>query len=192
MSDLFHLASCFQVSPILWYYFIFNFIIFYCNIIDITLYKSKVYNVINSIPILWTGYLIFALNNLPRAVRGISAEFSSVQFSRLVMSNSLRPHGLQHTSPPHPSPTPTHIYHVGDSTRSSHPLSSSSPPTFNLSQHQGIFSESVLHIRWPKYWRFSVSISPSNEYLGLIFFRMHWLDLLAVQGTLKGLLQHHS
>ena len=56
-----------------------------------------------------------------------------------------------------------------------------------------VFSnESVLHIRWPKYWRFSFSISSSNEYSGLISFRMHWLDLLAVQGTLKSLLQHHS
>ena len=56
-----------------------------------------------------------------------------------------------------------------------------------------VFSnESVLHIRWPKYWSFSFSISPSNEYSGLIFFRMDWLDLLAVQGTLKSLLQHHS
>ena len=56
-----------------------------------------------------------------------------------------------------------------------------------------VFSnESVLHIRWPKYWSFSFSISPSNEYLGLISFRIDWLDLLAVQGTLKSLLQHHS
>ena len=53
-------------------------------------------------------------------------------------------------------------------------------------------SESVLHIRWPKYWSFSFSISPSNEYSGLISFRMDWLDLLAVQGTPKSLLQHHS
>ena len=53
-------------------------------------------------------------------------------------------------------------------------------------------SESVLHIRWPKYWSFSFSLSPSNEYSGLISFRMDWLDLLAVQGTLKSLLQHHS
>ena len=55
-----------------------------------------------------------------------------------------------------------------------------------------VFSESVLHIRWPKYWSFSFSISPSNEYSGLISFRMDWLDLLAVQGTLKSSLQHHS
>ena len=72
-----------------------------------------------------------------------------------------------------------------------HPLSSPSPPAFNLSQHQGFSNESVLHIRWPKYWGFSFSISPSNEYSGLISFRIDWFDL-AVQGTLKNLLQHHS
>ena len=74
----------------------------------------------------------------------------------------------------------------------SHPLSSSSPHAFNLSQHHVFSSESVLHIRWPKYWSFSFSISPSNEYSGLISFRIDWFDLLAVQGTLKSLLQHHS
>ena len=74
----------------------------------------------------------------------------------------------------------------------SHPLSSPSPPAFNLSQHQGFSSDSVLCIRWPKYWSFSSSISLSNEYSGPISFRMDWLDLLAVQGTLKSLLQHHS
>ena len=62
---------------------------------------------------------------------------------------------------------------------------------FNLSQHQGLF-KSVLYIRWPKYWSFSFNISPSNEHSGLISFRMDWLDLLAIQGTLKNLLQHHS
>ena len=74
----------------------------------------------------------------------------------------------------------------------SHPLSSPSPPAFNLSQHQDLFYESVLRIRWPEYCSFSFSISPSNEYSGLISFRMDWLDLLAVQGTLKSLFQHHS
>ena len=68
-------------------------------------------------------------------------------------------------------------------------LLSPSSPTFSLSQHQGL---SVLHIRWPKYWSFSFSISPFNEYSGLISIRMDWLDLLAVQGTLKSLLQHHN
>ena len=74
----------------------------------------------------------------------------------------------------------------------SHPLSSRFPPAFNLSQHHVFFSESVLHIKWPKGWSFRFSISSSNEYSGLISFRIDWLDLLAVQGTLKSLLQHHS
>ena len=86
----------------------------------------------------------------------------------------------------------TRVHRVGDAIQPSHPLSSPSPPAFNLSQHQGLSNESVLHIRWPKYWSFSFSISPSNEHSGLISFRMDWLDLLAVQGTLKSLLQHHS
>ena len=71
-------------------------------------------------------------------------------------------------------------------------LSSPSPPAFNLSQHQGLFKWVSSSIRWPKYWSFSFSISPSNQYSGLISFRMDWLDPLAVQGTLKSLLQHHS
>ena len=74
----------------------------------------------------------------------------------------------------------------------SHPLLSPSPPAFNLSQHQGLFKKSVLCIRWPKYWSFSFSISPSKEYLGLIFFRIDWFDLLTIQETLKSLLQRHS
>ena len=87
----------------------------------------------------------------------------------------------------------THVHQVSDAIQPSHPLLSPSPSTFNLSQHQGLFQWlTVLCIRWPNYWRFSFSISPSNEYSGLISFRMDWLDLLAVQGTLKSLLQHHS
>ena len=66
------------------------------------------------------------------------------------------------------------------------------PPSFNLSQHQVFSNESALCIRWPKYWSFSFNISPSDECSGLISFRMDWLDLLTVQGTLKSLLQHHS
>ena len=65
-------------------------------------------------------------------------------------------------------------------------------PPSNFPSIKVFSNESVLHIRWPKYWSFSFSISPSNEYSGLISFRMDWLDLLAVQGTLKSLLQHHS
>ena len=73
-----------------------------------------------------------------------------------------------------------------------HTLSSPSSPGFNLSSIRVFSSESVLHIRWPKYWSFSFNISPSNEYPGLIPFRMNCLDLLVIQGTLKSLLQHHS
>ena len=71
-------------------------------------------------------------------------------------------------------------------------LSSPSSPAFNLSQNQGLFLESTLRMRWPKYWSFSFSIRPSNEHPGLISYRMDWLDLLAIQGTLKSFLQHHS
>ena len=86
----------------------------------------------------------------------------------------------------------TYVHQVGDAIQPSHPLLSPSPPAFNLSQCQGFFSkESVLLIRWPKYWSFNFSIILSNEYSGLISFRSHWYDL-AVQGTLKGLLEHHS
>ena len=91
-----------------------------------------------------------------------------------------------------PEFTQTHAHWVGDAIQPSHPLSSPSPPAFNLSQHQVFSSESVLCIRWTKYWSFSISIGPSNEYSGLISSRMDWLDLLAVQRTLKRLLQHHS
>ena len=86
----------------------------------------------------------------------------------------------------------THVYQVGDAIQTSHPLSSPSPPAFNLSQCQIFSNESALRMMWPKYWSFSFNISPSNEHRGLISFRIDWLDLLAVQGTLKNLLQHHS
>ena len=87
----------------------------------------------------------------------------------------------------------THVHWVSDVIQPSRPLSSTSPPAFNLSQHlsQVFSNESSLHIRWPKYWSFNFSISPSNEYSGLISFRIDWFDLVAVQGTLKSLLQHH-
>ena len=93
----------------------------------------------------------------------------SVHFSLSVVSNSLRPHGLQHSRPPFhhqlPEFTQTHVHWVCDDIQTSHPLSSSSPLAFNLSQHQeeSSSSESVLHIRWPKYWSFSFSISPFKE-----------------------------
>ena len=86
----------------------------------------------------------------------------------------------------------THNHQVGDAIQPSHPLSSSSPPTFSLSQHQGLFKWVSSSHQWPKYWSFSCSVSPSNEYSVLISFSMDWLDLLTVQGIFKSLLQHHS
>ena len=86
----------------------------------------------------------------------------------------------------------THVHGVGDAIQPSHPLSYPSTPAFNLSSIRVFSKKPVLHIRWPKYWSFSFNISPSNEYSGLISLRTDWLDLLAVQGTLKSLLQHHS
>ena len=86
----------------------------------------------------------------------------------------------------------THIHGVGDAIQPSHPLLSPLLPPSVFPSIRVFSNESVLHIRWPEYWSFSSSISPSNEYSGLISFRMNWLDLLALQGTLKSLLQHHS
>ena len=87
-----------------------------------------------------------------------------------------------------PEFTQTHVHRVGDAIQPSHPLSSPSPPP----SIRVFSSESALHIRWPKYWRFSFKINPFNEHPGLISFRMDWLDLSAVQGTIRSLLQHHS
>ena len=116
---------------------------------------------------------------------------SSVQFSHSVVSDSLRPHELQHTRPPYPSPSPgVH----SNSRPSSHLilcrpllLLPPIPPSIKV-----FSNESTLRMRWPKDWSFSFSISPSKAHLGLISFKMDWLDLLAVQGTPKSLLQHHS
>ena len=120
----------------------------------------------------------------------------SVQFSRSVVSDSLRPHESQHARPPCPSPTSeftqTHIHQVGDAIQTSHPWSPPSPPAPSTPQHQSLFQWSTLCMKWLKYWSFSFSIIPSKEHPGLISLRMDWLDLLAVQGTLKSLLQHHS
>jgi len=121
-------------------------------------------------------------------------QFSSVQPLSCVWL--FQPHGLQHTRPPCSLPTPGAY-----STQSFESVMPSShlilccpllllpsiPPSIRV-----FSNESALCIRWPKYWSFSFNISPSNEYSGLISFRMYWLDLLVVHGTLKSLLQHHS
>ena len=112
------------------------------------------------------------------------------------MSDSLRPHESQRARPPCSSPTPkfTKLMSIESVMPSNHlilcrPLLLLSPIPLSIR----VFSiESTLHMRWPKYWSFSFSISPSNEYSALISFRIDWLDLFAVQGTLKSLLQHHS
>ena len=91
-----------------------------------------------------------------------------------------------------PELTQTHVHRVSDHIQPSHPLLSSSPSTSSHSQHQGLFKWVSSSIRWPKYWSFSFSISSFNEHSGMISFRIDWLDLLAVQGTLKSLLQYHS
>ena len=124
-------------------------------------------------------------------------QFSSVQFNCSVVSNSLRPHESQHARPPCPSPTPrvhpdsTSIESVMPSSHLilCHPflLLPPIPPSIRV-----FSNESTLHMRCPKYWSFSSSIFPSKEIPGLLSFRMDWMDLLAVQGTLKSLLQHHS
>ena len=114
------------------------------------------------------------------------------QFSLSVVSHSLRLHGLQHARPPCPSPTPGAYSNSIMSVMPFNHLILCCPLLLLPSIFPSIrvFSNgSVLHIRWPKYWSFSFNISPFNKYSGLITFRMDWLDLLAVQGTLKNLLQ---
>ena len=123
-------------------------------------------------------------------------EISSVQFSRSVVSDSLRPHGLHHTRPPCPSPTPKvypNLYPwVGDAIEPTHPLLSPSPPALNLFQHQGLFKWISSSHQMAKVLEFHLQHQSFQWTPGLISFRMDWLDLLAVQGTLKSLLQHHS
>ena len=122
--------------------------------------------------------------------------FTSVQFSCSVMSNSLWPHGPQHTRPPCPSPTPPSLPKLMsiESVMPSNHLILWGPVLLpSIFPSIRVFSnESALHIRWPKYWSFSFNISPSNGHSGLISFRMDWLDFLIVLGPLKSLLQHHS
>ena len=120
----------------------------------------------------------------------------NLQLSLSIVSDSLWSHRLQHARLPCTNKlqelAQTHVHQVGNAIQPSHHLSSSSPypHAFKLSQHQDLSNESVLCIRWPEYWSFS--ISPNNEYSGLISFRIDWFDLFAVQGTLKSLLQCYS
>ena len=134
---------------------------------------------------------------MSKIISHIAVKFNktfSVQFSRLLVSDSLWPHGLQPTRLPCPSPTPRacSIMSIKSVMPSNH-LIFCIPLLLLLSICPSIRvvpNESVFCIRWPKHWSFNFSISPSNEYSGLISFRMNWFDPLAVQGTLKSLLQH--
>ena len=141
----------------------------------------------------WVGTLGVTLDYL--FISLIHSIFSSVQFIHSVVSLC---NPVECSTPGFPvhqqlqELTQIHVHQVGDAIQASHPLSSPSPSTFNLPSIRVFSNESVLHIWQPKYWSFSFSISPSNEHPGLISFRMDWLALLAVQGTLKSPLQHHS
>ena len=122
-------------------------------------------------------------------------KYMKMQFSSVAQSCPTLCDPMNHSTPGLPAHhqllefTQTHAHRVGDAIQPSHPLSL---PSTNHSSIRVFSNESTLCTRWPKYWSFSFSISPSNEHPGLISYRMDWLDLLAVQGTLKSLLQHHS
>ena len=116
-----------------------------------------------------------SVQSLSRVQKFVTSWTTAMDYARLPVHHQL------------PELTQTHVHRVGDTIQPSYPLSPTFPPSINI-----FSNESVLRIRWPKYWSFSFSISPSNEYSGLISFRIDWFDLLAVVGTLKSLLQHHS
>ena len=131
----------------------------------------------------------------------LTISVSSVQFSHSVVSDSLLPHGLYHARLPCPSPTSGAYSNSCPSSWWCHPTISSSVvpflppsilPSIRVFSNESVWQWTMYWVRWPKYWSFSFSISPSDEYSGLISFRMDWLDLLAIQGTLKSLLHHHS
>ena len=141
----------------------------------------------------WKGRYVFEVFSSGRSQ--VTCRIFSIQFSHSVLSSSLRPHGLQLTKPSyHQLRGLLKLMSVESAMPSSHLilchpllLLPSIFPSINV-----FSNESSLCIRWPKFWSFRFNISPSSEYSGLISFRMDWLDLLAVQGTLKSLLQYHS
>ena len=142
----------------------------------------------------WGISFPWEMHHMKRYSTSLLIQFSSGQVSRSVVSTSWQPHELQHTGLPvhHQHLKQTHVHWVGDAIQPSHLLSSPSPLPPIFPSIKVFSNESALCIKCPKYWSFSFSISPSNEHPGLISFRMDWLDLLVVQGTLKSLLQHHT
>ena len=157
----------------------------------------RAHTVILSFMFLSPGKRVYAINIFWMSHYVNRQRILSVQFSCSVVSDSWRPHESQHARPLCPSPTPGVHPNSCLPSRWCHSAISSSVVPFSscppISPRIRVFSnESTLLIRWPKYWSFSFSIIPSKEHPGLISFRMDWLDLLTVQGTLKSLLQHHS
>ena len=144
-------------------------------------------------PLGLTGFISLQSKGLSRVFSNTTVQFSSVAQSCPTLCNS-----IDHNTPGlpvhHQLPefTQTHVHRVSDAIQSSHPLSSPSPPAFNPSQHHRLFKWVSSSHQVVKYWSSSFSISPSSEYSGLISLRIDWFHLLAVQGTLKSLLQHHS
>jgi len=122
--------------------------------------------------------------------------FIILLFSHQVMSDSTRPHGLQHSRLPCPSPSPSvsqvHVRWLSDAIQPSHPLLPVSPSASVFPSIRVFSSESAVRMGWPQYWSFTFSISPSKKCSRLISFKTDWIDLLAVQGILKSLLQHHN
>ena len=141
--------------------------------------------------------MVWSLTESPTSWN-VKSSGPSVQFSSVAQLCPTLCDPMNHSTPGlpvhHQLPefTQTHIHQVIDRIHLSHPLSSPSPPAPNPPSIRVFSNESTLHIRWPKYCSFSFSIIPSKEHQRLISFRMDWLDLLAVQGTLKSLLQHYS
>ena len=143
-----------------------------------------------SLQLTCTEFILQVFCILMKVIQSNSVQFSSVTQSCPTLCNpmnrSMPGFPVHHHIPEF---TETHVHRVGDAIQPSHPLSSLFPPAPNPSFPIRVFSnESTLRVRWPKYWSFSFSISPSKEIPGLISFRMDWLDLLAVQGTLKSLM----
>ena len=160
--------------------------------------QSKFHSVLNYLNGTWIFFKKACEETKHRSLLSLSFLMNSVHFSSDAQSYPILCDPMNRSTPGllvhHKLPdfTQTHVHWVGDAIQPSHPLSS---PSFLPSIFPSIrvFSnESALHIRWPKYWSFSFSISPLNEYSRLISFKIDWLDLLAVQGTLKNILQHHS
>ena len=157
--------------------------------------RNEIFELINNAIIFYNAFLDVSILHIcvSSCIRNVS-----VQFSRSVVSDSLWPHELQHTRLPCPSPSSRSFFKLLsiESVMPSNYLILCCPLLLlpSVFPSSRVFSnKSVLRIRWPNYWSFSFSIiSPSNEHSGLISFRMDWLDLLAVQGTLTSLLQHHS